>query len=96
MIDHIKAKYYKITPSDLNINMARMNATHDINKPFYSVTEQIETAVDFANAGKVLYTKDQVATTAYDLIFDMGYFTDVCLWWNQMTSTIKTWAEFKL
>ena len=78
------------------LNTARMNALQNINKPFESIIEQIEAAVDFANAGKVLYTKDQVATTAYDLIFDMGYFTDVCLWWNQMTSTSKTWAEFKL
>ena len=34
VIDHLKANYYKINLSDLNINMARMNAPHNINEPF--------------------------------------------------------------
>ena len=34
VIDHLKANYYKITPVDLKLNTARMNAPHNINEPF--------------------------------------------------------------
>ena len=64
MIDHLKANYYKITPADLKHKTAKMNAPHNINYPFESIIEKVETAVDFADAGKVLYTPDQVVTTA--------------------------------
>ena len=37
VIDHLKAKYYKITPADLKINTARMNAPHNNNEPFESI-----------------------------------------------------------
>ena len=56
VIYHLKENYYKITPAELKLNMAWMNAPNNINDPFKSIIKQIETAVDFADAGKVLYT----------------------------------------
>ena len=58
--------------------MAGMNAPYNINELFESIIKQIETALEFADAGKVLYTPDQVMITADDLIFATGYFTDTC------------------
>ena len=35
-------------------------------------------------------------TTAYDLIFVTGYFTDTCLRWNKKLTVEKNRAEFKI
>ena len=86
MIYHLKANYKH--------NMARMNMPYNINEPFESIIKQIETVVDFANAGKVPYMPEQVVTTAYDLIFATEYFTNTCLLWNQKPAAINTWGEF--
>ena len=96
VINHLKANYYKVTLTDLKDNTAHMNAPHNINEPFESINEKIETAVDFTAAGKVPYTPYQVVTTTYYLIFAMGYFTAVCCRWNQKPVASKTWEEFKI
>ena len=54
VIDHIKKNYYNITPVYLKLNTAHMNVPHNINKPSESSIEQIETAVDFTDAVKIL------------------------------------------
>ena len=82
VIDHVKANYYKIALADLKLNTVCMNAPHIINEPFESIIDNIDTAVDFADARKVSYTPEQVVTTAYDQIFATGYFTDACRRWN--------------
>ena len=53
MIDHLKANYYNITPADLKVNTKSMNFPHNINKLFKRVIDQIETAIGFADDGKV-------------------------------------------
>ena len=88
MIYHLKANYKH--------NMARMNMPYNINEPFESIIKQIETVVDFANAGKVPYMPEQVATIASNLIFAMGYFTNACRRWNQRPLERNTWDNFKL
>ena len=95
MINHLKANYYKIARDDLKLDTARMNAPHNINDSFESIIEQIETAIDFANAVKVPYTLENVMTTDYDLIFVTGYFTNTCRQWNQKPEADKTCADFK-
>ena len=79
-----------MTPADLKLNTACMNALRNINEPFESIIKQIEMAVDFADARKVPYTLEQVVTMAYELIFATGYFTNACLWWNQKLASRKT------
>ena len=96
VIDHLKSSYYKITPADIKLKTVRMNAPHSINEPFEFIIKKIETAMEFADAGKVLNTPDQVVTTAYDLIFSTGYFTDACCLWNQKPAARKMWAEFNI
>ena len=72
-----------------------MNTPHNTNRPFETIIEQIKTAVDFSDAGKVPYTPEQVVTMSYDLIFVTGYFTDTCLVWKKKWRS-KNWAEFKI
>ena len=76
--------------------MAWMNLLHNINEPFDLIIKKIETAVDFADSRKVPHTPDQVVTTAYSLIFSMGYFNNECHRWNQKPEASKTWAEFNI
>ena len=59
-----------------------MTSVYNVNKPFEKSIDQIETAVDFSDAVKVLYTPEQVATTAYDLIFSTGYFPNTRRCWK--------------
>ena len=49
-------------------------------------------AINFTDDGRVNYTFKQVATTAYDLIFSTGYFTNSYQLWNEKLSTDKMWA----
>ena len=96
VVDHLKSNYYKIAPADLKLNTARMNAPHNINEPFESIIENIETAVDNSGAGKFVYTPEKVVTMAYNLIFATVYFANVCCLWKQNPAASKTWAEFKI
>ena len=52
--------------------------------------------MDFANAGKVLYTPEQFFTTVYGIIFATGYFAGACCRWKQKPVASKTWAKFKM
>ena len=45
-------------------NAAHMNSAYDVNKLCKKFIGQIETVVDFNDAIRVLFTPDQVATTA--------------------------------
>ena len=51
-------------------------------------------AINFADDRRVAYTFEQVATTAYDLIFSTGYFTNSYQLWNKKLSTNKMWADY--
>ena len=51
-------------------------------------------AINFADDRRVTYTFEQVATTAYDLIFSTRYFTNYYQIWNGKLSTEKMWADF--
>ena len=59
-------------------NVAHMTSAYDTNQLFETVVNQIKTAIDFADAGRVSFIPKQVTTTAYDLIFFTGYFADSC------------------
>ena len=95
MIIHLKSNYYKITPAALKENTARMTSAYDVNLPFETIIDQIETAVDFADTRNVPFTPEQVEATAYDLILSTGYFTDSCRCWNLKSAGEKTWVNFK-
>ena len=82
MIDKIKSNYYKTTPAKLKLNIARTNTTNNTNTPFKTITNKIETVINFAGTGKVPYTPKQVVIIAYGLIFVTGYFTNACSQWN--------------
>ena len=79
---NLKSNYYRINPTSLKHNSAHTNAVYDVNQPFSNIINKIDMDVNFSNARKVTYTPEQVAITAYNLIFSTGYFTDVYHCWN--------------
>ena len=59
------------------------------------VINQTKTSVEFYDNRRVPFTTEQVATTAYNMIFLTGYLTNSCRHWNSKMSTNKTWKNFK-
>ena len=55
MIDHLKDNYYNINLVDLKLSTPRMNAPHNINKPFETIIDQIKTEINFSDSGKSPY-----------------------------------------
>ena len=64
-----------------------MTSVYNANQPF-------EMVINFSDDRRVTYTFEQVATTAYDLIFSTRYFTNYYQIWNGKLSTEKMWANF--
>ena len=56
VINNLKANYYKINPEELKINTARMNTPYNINEPFKTIIDNINTAIDLSDARKFPYT----------------------------------------
>ena len=96
VITHLKNNNYKITPSALNDNSAWTTSAYDMNQPFETVVNQIETDFDFVDSGTVYCTPEQVAPTTYDQLFSTGYFINFCQRWNTKPSAQKTWSDLKL
>jgi hypothetical protein len=95
LIAHIINLYGNITPPELKENDQRFNTLWDPNTPFKSLIDQIETAVDYADAGNQAYTPVQVVNTAFTLIFNTGIYFDECKRWNQRDAADQTWQDLK-
>ena len=95
VITHLKRNYYKTTPTSLKEKSSCMTYVYDANQPLKTIINQIKTVVNFSDTGRVPYTPKHVSTTAYDLIFSTGYFTNSCPHWNTKPPADKTWENFK-
>lgn len=95
LIAHLYTKYGNITAGDLEANEHRMKAPFDPNEPIEALYSQIEEAIDFADAASTPYTPNQVLTTAYNLVFKTGLYSDTCRDWRRRPSDEKTWANFQ-
>ena len=96
MIQHLYDTYGDITPFELEDNDVRMKTPYDPTMPIETLYDQIEQAVDYADAGKAPYSNAQVLTRAYNLILQTGLFTDACKEWRNKPAIDKNWDAFKL
>ena len=96
ILTHLFAAYGKIHPSELRLNHQAMLTPFDTSQPIEVLFEQLETAEDFALAGGVPYTPEQMITYAYDLLFQSGAFPDVCQQWQRKQRSTKTWEHLKV
>ena len=96
MLQYMYETYGDITPTELEDNDERMRTAYDATEPIETLYNQIENAVDIAEAGKQPYTTPQILTRAYNLILQTGLMDDACSDWDDKAQTSKTWAEFKV
>ena len=68
MLQHLYDTYGDLTPTELEDNDERMKTAYDITTPVETLYDQIEQAVDIAEAGHQPYTNAQVLSRAYNLI----------------------------
>ena len=72
-----------------------MNQPYDPSCPIKVLFDQIEDAINYAAAGKVAFTTQQIANTAYNLVYDTGVFIDECKVWRKKEQANQTWEEFQ-
>ena len=96
MLQHLYDTYGDLTPTELEDNDERMKLPYDVTTPIETLYDQIEQAVDIAEAGHQPYTNAQVLTRTYNLILQTGMFTDACREWRAKPGTEKTWENFKI
>ena len=58
--------------------------------------DQIEDAVEFAEAGALSFTMVHITTKAFIQMFATGLCKDECKAWNCLSPVSRDWATFKL
>ena len=95
MIQHLYTNYGVITPSDLADNDARMRETFDATKPVEELFQQIEDAVEYAEAAEAPYNDTQIVSRAYLLLLNTGMYNQACREWRRKPTVEQTWTAFK-
>jgi hypothetical protein len=95
MLVHLYANYGRLTPADVQANDAAMKAPYDPNQPIETLFDQIENAIDIADAAAAPYSPEQVVNIAYTLVFGTGMFPEACRDWRRLPIADKTWDRFK-
>jgi hypothetical protein len=72
LLTHLYTTYGVITPIDIEDNNTKMREPFDPTQPIETLFDQIETAVEFANAGNRAYNPEQVVSRSYLLILQTG------------------------
>ena len=96
MVTHLYTNYGIITAVDIMENEKRMNTPYDPSIAIELYFDQIETAVEFAEAGKSSFTTTQITTKAFIQMFQTGLCKDECKPWNRLVPLSRTWPRFKL
>ncbi len=95
LLQHLLRVHGRITAHDLEENFIRFKKPWDPNSPYETLIEQMDDAVDFANAGGSPISAQQQINTAYTLLFNTGVFSDGCREWQRRPSIEHTWHNFK-
>jgi hypothetical protein len=90
ILTHLYTTYGVITPIDIEDNDAKMRAPFDPTQPIELLFDQIETAVEFSDAGNRPYNPDQVVSRAYLLILQTGLYSDACRDWRRRAVLTQT------
>jgi hypothetical protein len=84
-----------LTPQTLVDNQTAMQRPWDPNTPFETLINQIEDSMEVADAASQAYTKAQVLTISYTLVYNTGLYFDECKTWNAKAVADKTWDKLK-
>ena len=91
MISHLYVNYGTITAVDLIENERRMDTPFGQSGAIETYFDQIEDAVEFAEAGASPFTMIQITTKAFIQIFTTGLFKDECKAWNRLPPVARDW-----
>ena len=73
-----------------------MDTPFDQSGAIKTYFDQIEDAVEFAEAGASPFTMVQITTKAFSEIFTTGLFKDEFKEWNRLPLVARDWATIKL
>ena len=91
ILEHLYATYGDISAKDLADNHTKMNTPYDPNLPIENLIDQIDEAMELADAAKAPYTAPQIVAIVYHLIKQTDIFTLDCE--NRMIMLIQTKHE---
>ena len=77
-------------------NEKQMDTPYDPSGAIEPYFDQIETAVEFAEAGNTPFTTTQITTKAFIQMFQTGLYNEECRAWNRLVTLSRTWPTFKL
>lgn len=78
LLIHLYITCVDISVGEPQDNDAAMKQAYNINQQMETLSKQIEATVEYAAAGKTLYTPEQVLITAFQLVFHTGVYADDC------------------
>ena len=90
MIAHLYNNYGMITALDIIENEKRMDKPYNPSEAIETYFEQVEDAVEFAEASNSPFTSTQIVTKAFIQIFASGLYKDECRRWNQLLVPVCT------
>ena len=96
MISQLYVNYGTITAVDLIENERRMDIPFNQSGAIETYLDQIEDAVEFAEAGASPFTMVQITTKEFIQMFATGLFKDKFKAWNRLPQVSRDWANFKL
>ena len=96
IITHLLTQYRKITAADLDMNRKTMSEPYDPSLPIDVFFKRIDDAIQYADDGKVPFTKPQILQMVYHAVSASGMFQDACKEWRKRTALFQTWPLFKI
>ena len=87
--------YGQLNAQKLIDNQTAMNKDWDPSTPFETLIEQIEDAMEVADAATQAFSDAQILTLSYTLVYNTGLYFDECKEWKAKPAADKTWDEFK-
>ena len=95
MIVHLYNNSGLTSALDIIESKKRMDKLYDPSEAIETYFDQIEDAVEFAEAGNSPFSDTQIVTKAFIQIFSTGLYKDECRTWNQLLVPARTWPAFK-
>ena len=96
LLAYLFQAYGQLNAQKLIDNQTSMNKAWDPSTPFETLIEQIEDAMEVADAATQAFTDAQILTLSYTLVYNTGLYFDECKEWKAKPAEAKTWDNFKI
>jgi hypothetical protein len=96
LLAYLFQAYGQLNAQKLIDNQTTMNKAWDPSTPFETLIEQIEDAMEVADAANQAFSDAQILTLSYTLVYNTGLYFDECKEWKAKPAGAKTWDTFKI